>query len=115
MSNKDSNLPLVGGILAAIGASICCAGPLILLMLGVSGAWIGNLTLFEPYRPYFLVVVIVMFIYAGRQVYRPIDKCEPDSACAVPETRTRRQWLFWLMAVIAGILVASNYWILLFV
>lgn len=28
-----------GGILAAIAASTCCAGPLVLLMLGISGRW----------------------------------------------------------------------------
>ncbi|MBI4487071.1 MAG: hypothetical protein HY655_13765, partial [Acidobacteria bacterium] len=36
----------VGG-LAAILASTCCLGPLVLLMLGFSGAWIGNLTALE--------------------------------------------------------------------
>jgi mercuric ion transport protein len=33
------------GALAALLASSCCLGPLVLLRLGVSGAWIGNLTL----------------------------------------------------------------------
>jgi mercuric ion transport protein len=40
----------VGG-LAAILASTCCLGPLVLVALGLSGAWIGNLTRLEPYRP----------------------------------------------------------------
>ena len=42
---------LVAGVAAAIGASVCCLGPLVLLMLGIGGAWIGNLAAFEPYRP----------------------------------------------------------------
>ncbi|EMR15037.1 mercuric transport protein, partial [Klebsiella quasipneumoniae] len=29
----------------------CCLGPLVLIALGFSGAWIGNLTVLEPYRP----------------------------------------------------------------
>ena len=45
---------LVGG-LASILASTCCLGPLVLVALGLSGAWIGDLTLVEPYRPLFLV------------------------------------------------------------
>jgi MerT mercuric transport protein len=45
---------LIAGILSAIGASICCVGPLVLLALGVSGAWIGSLTALEPYRPIFI-------------------------------------------------------------
>ena len=114
MSTKDSNLPLIGGIMAAIGAGICCAGPLILLLLGISGSWISNLTLFEPYRPLFIVAVVLAFGIAGKNVYRPVDKCEPGSVCAVPETRKRRQRLFWLAAIVATIFVTSKYWVIWF-
>jgi len=44
---------LVGGLTALL-ASTCCLGPLVLVALGFSGAWIGNLTVLEPYRPYFM-------------------------------------------------------------
>ena len=44
---------LVAGALAAIGASVCCVGPLVLLALGIGGAWIANLTALEPLRPWF--------------------------------------------------------------
>src|SRR3970282_2820415 len=47
---------LVAGGLAAILASACCLGPLVLITLGFSGAWIGNLTALEPYRPIFIGV-----------------------------------------------------------
>ena len=53
MSPKDPNLPIIGGIVAAVGAGLCCAGPFILLLLGVSGSWIGNLTLLETLSSYF--------------------------------------------------------------
>lgn len=43
---------LFAGGLAAILASTCCLGPLVLVALGFSGAWIGNLTVLEPYRPF---------------------------------------------------------------
>ena len=29
-----NNLPLIGGVLAAVGASLCCIGPFVLLTLG---------------------------------------------------------------------------------
>ena len=35
------NRSLVAASLAAVGASLCCAGPFVLLMLGVGGAWKG--------------------------------------------------------------------------
>ena len=37
LNAKDS---LAAGIIAAIGASVCCVGPLLLLALGIGGAWI---------------------------------------------------------------------------
>ena len=114
MSKKETNLPLIGGIIAAIGAGLCCAGPFILLLLGVSGSWIGNLTLFEPYRPILIIVVITLLSVAGWNVYRPIDECEPGTACATPQVRKRRQIIFWLTSLTALILVTSNYWIILF-
>lgn len=111
---EDSSLPLIGGLLAALGAGLCCAGPLVLLLLGVSGAWIGNLTLLEPYRPLFILAVVALFAYAGWKVYRPIEDCEPGTACAIGHVRKRRQIIFWIAALTALILVTSNYWILWF-
>ena len=48
---KSSQLSILGGLAAAIGASACCAGPLVLLLWGISGSWISHLTLLDPYRP----------------------------------------------------------------
>jgi len=47
------------GGLAAILASTCCLGPLTLVALGFNGAWIGNLTALEPYRPIFIGLALV--------------------------------------------------------
>jgi hypothetical protein len=41
----------VAGVGAAIGSALCCAGPMIAVGSGVSGA---GLVAFEPLRPYFL-------------------------------------------------------------
>ena len=40
---------LVTGGLAGILASVCCVGPLILVSVGIGGAWVGTLTVFYPY------------------------------------------------------------------
>ncbi|MAY38676.1 MULTISPECIES: mercuric transporter MerT family protein [Gammaproteobacteria] len=105
------NLPLIGGVMAAIGAGLCCVGPFVLLTLGISGAWIGNLTLLEPYRPIFIAIVLLFFGWAGWKVHRPIEACEPGTACAIPQTRKRRQIIFWITGIIALVLVTSTYWI----
>jgi hypothetical protein len=56
-SDRTGSGALLAGGLAAILASTCCLGPLVLVALGLSGAWIGNLTLLEPYRPFFIAVL----------------------------------------------------------
>lgn len=112
--SQDSNrlsLPIAAGLLAAVGAGLCCVGPLVLLMLGISGAWIANLTLLEPYRPLFIGLVLVLFAWAGWKVYRPVEDCEPGTACATPRVRKRRQILFWSAAGVALVLLTSNLWI----
>lgn len=114
MNQKESNLPMIGGIIAALGAGVCCVGPLLLLLLGVSGSWIGNLTAFEPYRPLFIAFVVLLFGYSGWKIYRPVEECEPGTACAVPKKQQQRKVIFWLSAIAATIFVTSNYWILLF-
>ncbi len=114
MSEKDSNLPIIGGVVAAVGAGLCCAGPFVLLLLGVSGSWIGNLTLLEPYRPFFILLVLALFSFAGWKVYRPVEDCVPGSACGIPQVRRRRQVIFWVATLTALVLVTSNYWIIWF-
>lgn len=114
MPKKTPTLPLIGGIAAAIGASICCAGPFVLLMLGIGGSWISGLTAFEPYRPIFIGVVAVMLTWAGWQLYRPIAQCPEGSVCAIPAARRRYRQVFWGVLFIAAMLVASPYWIPLF-
>ena len=47
-----------GGLLGALAASSCCIVPLTLFGLGVSGAWIGNLTWLAPYQPCFIVATL---------------------------------------------------------
>jgi len=76
----------VGG-LAALLASACCLGPLVLVALGLSGAWIGNLTLLEPYRPFFVAGALVALFFAGRRIFRPAKACQPGDVCALPRTR----------------------------
>lgn len=106
-----SNLPIIGGVIAAAGAALCCVGPFVLLSLGISGAWISSLTLLEPYRPLFIISVLGLFGWAGWKVYRPAAACEPGASCAEPRIRKRRQMIFLIMAALALILVTSSDWI----
>ena len=67
--NRATKTTLIGGALAAIVASACCLGPLVLVTVGISGAWISNLTALEPYRPIFIGVALVFMALAYRQIF----------------------------------------------
>jgi MerT mercuric transport protein len=70
-SDRTGSGALVVGGLAAILASTCCLGPLVLVALGLSGAWMGNLTVLEPYRPFFIAGALVALFIAGRRIFGP--------------------------------------------
>ena len=98
----------VGG-LAAILASACCLGPLVLVTLGLGGAWIGNLRVLEPYRPFFIGAALVALFFAWRRIYRPLHVCKPSDLCAIPETKRIYRILFWVVAVLVLIALGFPY------
>lgn len=91
---------MVAGAFAAIGASVCCVGPLLLLALGIGGTWIGSLTAMEPYRPFFIGLTLLFLGLAFRQLYRVAPACTPDTPCADPRTIKRQRLTFWSVAVL---------------
>lgn len=91
---------LMAGGLAALLASGCCLGPLVLLAFGFSGAWIGNLSLLEPYRPLFLGLAGLALFFAHRRIYRAAGACQPGGVCARPRVRRRYRMAFWGVAAL---------------
>src|SRR5207302_8298021 len=84
-SQRSQKLAVVGGILGAIAASSCCILPLTLFSLGISGAWIGNLTALAPYQPYFIAATLACLGYGYWLVYRSGKvACADGAACARP-------------------------------
>ncbi len=99
---------LVGGV-AAILASTCCLGPLVLVSLGLSGAWVGNLTLLEPYRPFFIAGALVALFFAGRRIFRPEHDCQPGEVCAVPRTRRIYKIVFGIVSALVIVALVYPY------
>ena len=90
---------LVAGALAAIGASVCCVGPLVLVMLGIGGVWIANLTALERLRPWLIATTRVFLGLAVRRLYLQPQVCEPDAVCAEPIVLKRQRQIFWIVAL----------------
>ena len=106
MTAFDTKGSLVAGVLAALGASLCCVVPLVLLALGIGGAWIGNLTALEPYRPIFIGLTFLFLGLAFRQLYVTAPVCTPGTACADPKVLARQRTIFWVVVVLLGALLA---------
>lgn len=105
---------LIAGTLAAIGASVCCVGPLLLLALGVGGAWVGKLTAMEPYRPIFIGLTLLFLGLAFRRLHRAPRVCSAGMPCAAPQTLRRQRLRFWSVAVLLLGLLAAPWFAPLF-
>ncbi len=111
---KNGRGALAAGGFAAILASTCCLGPLVLVTLGFSGAWIGNLTVLEPYRPIFIGAALIALFFAWRSIFRPVHACKPGDVCAVPQVRTAYKLIFWIAVALVLVALAFPYFAPLF-
>jgi len=118
MTSKTNNGSTIGSMItaisAAIGASVCCVGPLVLLALGIGGSWISTLTALEPYRPIFIIITLVFLFLAFRKLYLIPRQCTSDDACAVPSTLRNQRIIFWIVTVMLIALVTFPYYGLVF-
>jgi mercuric ion transport protein len=74
-----------GGLVGALAASSCCVLPLVLFSVGVSGAWIGNLTALAPYQWTFATITVALLAAGFYLIYRkPSAACAEKEACARP-------------------------------
>jgi mercuric ion transport protein len=80
----------------------------------LSGAWIGNLTRLEPYRPLFIAAALVALLFAGRRIFRPAQACEPGEVCALPRTRRIYKILFGVVSALVLIALVFPYVVKLF-
>lgn len=100
-----------GGVMGAILASSCCIAPLVLVTLGVSGAWIGNLVALEPYKPYFAAVTLVLIGLGFRQVYfKPKSACTVGSYCARPSSSIVTRAALWVATVLVLLALTVELW-----
>lgn len=109
--SRSSLLALLAAATAAIGASVCCVVPLVLVLLGISGAWITNLTALDAWRPWFSAATLACLGWAFWTLYRPASRCQTDGACVSDpkRLRQRRRWLWIATSLIALLLLFPHY------
>lgn len=84
LSNGKAGWAAAGGILGALAASSCCILPVALFTLGISGAWIGNLTALAPYQPIFFAATAGFLGLGYYLVYRQPKVVCADGTCGRP-------------------------------
>lgn len=99
MSLPNPKGSLAAAALAAVGASLCCVAPLLLLVLGVGGAWVSKLTVLEPLRPFLIVVTLLFLGLAFERLYLRQNTCGPDMLCSDPLVLRRLRLIFWIVFV----------------
>ncbi|MCI0667581.1 MAG: hypothetical protein L0Y43_05960 [Methylococcaceae bacterium] len=100
----------LGALLTALGASACCIGPLVLVSLGIGGAWVTNLTAMEAARPVFLIATLILIGLAFRKLYLVPDSCESGVACASEPVKRNQRILFWVGSAILIALLAFPWY-----
>lgn len=99
----------MGGVGAAFASALCCAGPLLAVAAGVSGA--GLAATFDPLRPWFLGATAAFLLFGFWTVDREERKaCEPDRPCADPRVRRRMKIMLWIATVIAVLFATFPSW-----
>jgi mercuric ion transport protein len=106
---KASSATIAGSVISGILASACCLGPLLLAFLGISGAAFARL--FEPLRPYLLVVTYALLGGAFYITYRPqAEACGPGAACAMPRANRLGKAVLWLAAIVVVLTTAFPWY-----
>ena len=108
---RKRQVAAAGGVLGAVLASSCCIVPLVLIMLGASGAWIGNLTALKAYQPVFVPITLAFLGFGFWQVYgKPTQICDDDSYCANPASDRIIKIVLWLATALVGIALSTDLW-----
>ncbi len=93
-------------VVASLLASTCCVVPLILVLLGITGAWMVNLTALEPWTPVFSVLAVTALVWSGYLLFRPAAACtSPDQACEMPRRDVSRKLYMTAAVLVLGLLL----------
>lgn len=116
MTTNETSLTKAGiaaSVAAAVGASICCIGPIAAAFLGLTS--MGALVKYEPYRPLLTVVTLLFLAGAFYLAYRksPAESCESGSLCAtqgVSRVQKMNRTVLWIVAPLILLLLTFPTW-----
>jgi mercuric ion transport protein len=115
VNDRKGNTAAAGGVIGAVLASSCCIGPLLLISLGASGAWIGNLTALKAYQPFFIVVTLAFLGIGFWQVYGKSERpCDDEPACTTNKSNRVITSALWIATLLVTVALTADLWAPLF-
>jgi mercuric ion transport protein len=100
-------------VVASLLASTCCVLPLVLVLVGITGAWMSTLVAMKPVTPYATAVCVGALVWAGWLLFKPAAVCDiEDGNCATTRPVARR--VFVACALLIGLLLSFPYFAPLF-
>jgi len=99
--------------LSAIGALVmtsCCILPLVLVSLGVTGVFIGQMASLYQYKWITFSISAVFLAYGFYKAYRPVaaENCA-DGSCARPINRTLMRSILWGATAVIAVAIIFPY------
>ena len=113
-SDRKRSLAATGSVIGAVLASSCCIGPLVLITLGASGVWIGNLTALKAYQPLFVGLTVAFLGYGFWRVYGTSNQACDDESCATPRSDRIVKVTLWTATVLVIAALTTDLWAPLF-
>lgn len=92
-------------VVASLLASTCCVLPLVLVLVGITGAWMSMLVAMKPVTPYAIAVCVGALGWAGWLLFKPAAACDiEDGSCATTRPVVRR--VFVVCALLIALLLS---------
>jgi len=103
---------IITGVLAAIGASLCCITPVLAVLAGSTGM-ASSFSWMEPFRPYLIALTVFVLAYAWWDKLKPQKQglecaCEPDEEGNVSFWYTKR--FLAIVTIFSAVMLSFPYW-----
>jgi mercuric ion transport protein len=106
-AGKITILSSIGSVISGLLASLCCIGPLVFVVLGLSGA--AFFAKLEQYRLLFGTVALGFLALGFFSTYGK-EKCAPDLSCGVnPGRRRLNKIILWVATLLVIGFLLSPY------
>ncbi len=105
---RVERMAAAGSVVSGMLASACCMVPLVLGLVGVSGAVVAQK--FEPFRPYLLILTYALLGGAFYLTYRPQAACGSGEACEMAGAGRVGRIIIWIATIVVVLATAFPWY-----